>query len=107
MISSKSISNGLSVTSFDAFSHLKNHRLSRKMMPGKRPASVIPKKKRETKRPAVEVTAAIQHITIPQATMTIGIHFEGPIFLSIKLDGISNRICGAEVQLLSKNHTCS
>jgi hypothetical protein len=93
---SKSISNGLSVTSFDPFSHLKNQRLRRKIIPGKSPASVIPKKKRETKRPAVEVTAAIQHITIPQATMTRGIHFEGPIFFSIRLDGISNRICGGE-----------
>jgi N-acetylglucosamine-6-phosphate deacetylase len=66
----------------------------KKITPGNKPASVIPKKNRAIKSPADEVTAAMQTMTIPQAIITIGIHFEGPTFLSIKLDGTSNNTCG-------------
>lgn len=74
--------------------YLGYQRLVKKITPGNKPASVIPRKNRAINSPAEEVTAAMQTITIPQAIITMGIHFEGPIFLSIKLEGTSNNTCG-------------
>ncbi len=61
------------------------------MTPGKRPASVIPKKKRAAKIPAELLHAAMAAITVPQLIITIGIHLLGPINFKIKLEGTSNK----------------
>jgi hypothetical protein len=60
------------------------------MIPGKRPASKVPRRRRQATREAKLLTNPVKIATIPQKKTSPAIYLAGCIFLMMRLEGVSN-----------------